>query len=99
MDTRKSASVRAGAPISTGAPVELGLSISRGEEEPCAVVPPATSLIVGGAPTNNTCSAYFSYSRNQRIRTSTPTERLSLRSSNFQRLDLIASYSAAVPPA
>ena len=79
--------------LSTGAPVELGLSIDTVNKEPCAVVPPATSLIVGGVLTNNTCSAYFSYSRNQRIRTSTPTERLSLRSSNFQRLDLIASYS------
>ena len=41
----------------------------------------------------STCSAYFSYLRNQRIRTSTPTERLSLRSSYFQRLEFVASYS------
>src|SRR5208283_2646136 len=63
--------------LSTGVPVELGLSIDTVNREPCAVVPPATSLIVGGVLTNNTCSAYFSYSRIQRIRTSTPTERLS----------------------
>jgi hypothetical protein len=79
--------------LSTGVPVELGLSIDTVNKEPCAVVPPATSLIVGGVLTNNNCSAYFSYSRNQRIRTSAPTERLSMRSNNIQRLDLVASYS------
>ncbi len=80
--------------LSTGVPVELGLSIDTANKVPCAVVPPATSLInSSGVLTNNTCSAYFSYSRNQRIRTSTPTERLSLRSNNIQRLDLVASYS------
>jgi len=79
--------------LSTGTPVELGLSIDTVNKEPCAVVPPATSLIVGGILTNNNCSAYFSYSRNQRIRTSTPTERLSMRSNNIQRLELLASFS------
>jgi hypothetical protein len=79
--------------LSTGTPVELGLSIDTVNKEPCAVVPPATSLIVGGVLTNNNCSAYFSYSRNQRIRTSTPTERLSLRSNNLQRLELLISFA------
>jgi len=79
--------------LSNGNPVELGLSIDTVNKVPCAVKPPATSLIVGGILTNNTCSAYFSYSRNQRIRTSTPTERLSLRSSYFQRLDVVGSFS------
>jgi len=80
--------------LSTGTPVELGLSIDTANSEPCAVKPPATSLISpSGVLTSNTCSAYFGYSRNQRIRTSTPTERLSLRSNNIQRLDLVASYS------
>ena len=44
-----------------------------------------------GTLTNLACNAYFSYSRSQRVRTSTPTERLSLRSSYFNRLDLTAS--------
>ncbi len=79
--------------LSTGVPVELGLPIDTVNKEPCAVVPPATSLIAGGVLTNNTCSAYFGYSRDQRIRTSTPTERLSLRSNYYQRLDVVASYS------
>ena len=46
-----------------------------------------------GTLTNVTCSAYFSYLRNQRIRTSTPTERISLRSNYFQRLEVVASFS------
>jgi hypothetical protein len=79
--------------LSTGTPVELGLSIDTANREPCAVPTGQPSLLVGGVLTNNTCSAYFSYSRNQRIRTSTPTERLSLRSNNIQRLEFLASFS------
>src|SRR5580693_372714 len=79
--------------LSTGTPVELGLSIDTANKFPCAVPTGQQSLIVGGVLTNDTCSAYFGYSRKQRIRTSTPTERLSLRSNNIQRLDLVASYS------
>jgi hypothetical protein len=71
----------------------LGLSIDTANREPCGVVPPATSLLVGGTLTNVTCSAYFAYLRNQRIRTSTPTERVSLRSNYFQRVELVASFS------
>jgi len=77
-------------PISSAS---LGLSIDTANKEPCGVVPPATSLVVGGTLTNVTCSAYFSYLRNQRIRTSTPTERVSLRSNYFQRVELVASFS------
>src|SRR5450631_2835837 len=77
-----------------GGPVELGLSIDTANNVPCAVKPPATSLIDStGTLTNVTCSAYFSYLRNQRIRASTPTERFSLRSNYFQRLDLVGSFS------
>ncbi len=77
-----------------GGSVELGLSFDPANNEPCAVRPPATSLIgPGGTLTNVNCSAYFNYLRNQRVRTSTPTERLSLRSNYFQRIDLVASYS------
>jgi hypothetical protein len=58
------------------------------------VTPPATSLVDStGTLTNVSCSAYFSYLRNQRIRTSRPTERLSLRSNYLQRLDIVASFS------
>jgi hypothetical protein len=73
--------------------VSLGLSIDTANKEPCAVPTGQSSLIVNGTLTNVTCSAYFSYARNQRIRTSTPTERVSLRSNYFQRVDLVASFS------
>ena len=92
-DTNTQLAPFAPALLSTGTPVELGLSIDTANNEPCGVVPPATSLVVGGVLTNNTCNAYSSYLRNQRIRTSTPTERLSLRSNSIQRLELVASYS------
>jgi hypothetical protein len=73
--------------------VSLGLSFDTLNKEPCAVVPPAASLIVNGTLTNVTCSAYSSYSRNQRVRTSTPTERIGLRSNYFQKLELLGSFS------
>src|SRR3984885_11999122 len=73
--------------------VSLGLSIDTVNKEPCAVVPPATSLIVNGTLTNVSCSAYTSYLRNQRIRTSTPTERISLRSNYFRKLEVLGSFS------
>jgi len=77
-----------------GTPVELGLSIDTANSVPCAVKAPATSLInSAGTLTNVTCSAYFSYLRNQRVRTSAPTERLAFRSNYFQRLDLTASFA------
>ena len=77
-----------------GGSVELGLSFDPANNVPCAVKPPATGLIgPGGTLTNVNCSAYFNYLRNQRVRTSTPTERVSLRSNYFQRIDLVASYS------
>ncbi len=73
--------------------VSLGLSIDTVNKEPCAVAPPATSLIVNGVLTNTTCSAYSGYARNQRIRTSTPTERISLRSNYFRKLEVVGSFS------
>jgi len=80
-------------PTTPASSVSLGLSFDTANKEPCAVVPPATSLIVNGALTNVACSGYFGYSRDQRIRTSAPTERLSLRSSYFPRVDLVASFA------
>jgi hypothetical protein len=80
-------------PTTPAMPVSLGLSFDTVNKEPCAVVPPATSLIANGVLTNVTCSAYFNYSRDQRIRTSTPTERVSLRSNYFRKLEVLGSFS------
>jgi hypothetical protein len=74
--------------------VELGLPFATGNKTPCAINPPATSLIDStGTLTNIACNAYLNYNRSDRIRTYTPTERLSLHSSYFQRLELSASYA------
>jgi hypothetical protein len=73
--------------------VELGLSIDTANKEPCAVPKGSPSLVVNGTLTNVTCNAYFGYARDQRIRTSTPTERVSLRGNYFQRLDLVGSFA------
>jgi|HubBroStandDraft_2_1064218.scaffolds.fasta_scaffold18918_2 hypothetical protein len=84
--------------LPSGGTVELGLPIDTANKSPCAVVPPATSLInSSGTLTNLDCNGYFSYFRNQRIRTTTPMERVSLRSNYFPRVELVGSftYSAA----
>jgi hypothetical protein len=74
--------------------VELGLPIDTINKTPCAVTAPATSLIDStGTLTNPACSAYFDYSRSNRIRTSMTTERVSLHSTYFKRLEFSASYA------
>src|SRR4051812_6269188 len=68
---------------------ELGLPIDTVNNTPCAINPPATGLIDSTRTlTNAACNAYFDYNRTNRTRTSQPTERLSLHSNYFQRLDL-----------
>jgi len=74
--------------------VELGLPINTGSKNPCAITSPNTSLIdSSGTLTNIACNAFFAYSRSNRIRTSSPTERLSLHSTDLGRLELNASYA------
>ncbi|MGA8299594.1 MAG: hypothetical protein WB817_08915 [Terriglobales bacterium] len=80
-------------PTTPGSSVSLGLSIDTANKEPCAVPTGQPSLIVNGMLTNVTCSAYFNYARNERIRSSTPTERVSLRSSYFRKLEVLGSFS------
>ena len=79
-----------------GAPgvVDLGLPIDTGNKNPCAPVAPATSLIDGTRTlTNLSCNAFFAYTRPDHVRTSMPTERISLHTDYFQRIDLNASYA------
>jgi len=77
-----------------GSNVELGLPIDTVSRTPCAIPTGQTSLVdASGLLTNLACNAYLDYSRAQRVRTSTPTERLTLRSNYFDWLDLTASYS------
>jgi hypothetical protein len=79
--------------LPNGTPVELGLSFDTANREPCGLAKGTTSLISAGVLTNVDCSGYFSYLRNQRIRTSTPTERAGLRSNYFRRVDLVVSFA------
>ena len=74
--------------------VSLGLPINTANKNPCAITPPATSLIdATGTLTNLTCNSFLGYSRTNRIRTSAPTERVSFRSTDISHLELNASYA------
>jgi hypothetical protein len=74
--------------------VELGLPVNTANKNPCAINPPATSLIdATGTLTNLTCNSFFDYSRTNRTRTSAPTERVSLHSTDIPRLELNMSYA------
>jgi hypothetical protein len=77
-------------PLSDGTPVSLGLPFNTAASQPCKVP------LIGGLA-NPTCNLYINYLRNQRGRTTTPTERLSFRSNSFRRVNLFAeaSYSSA----
>src|SRR6185437_15693265 len=56
--------------------------------------PPSSTLIDStGTLTNVSCNAFFGYNRSDRTRTSMPTERLSLHSSYFERLEFSGSFA------
>jgi hypothetical protein len=73
--------------LSDGTPVDIGVSLNSGANQPCGGTFTATGAI------NPTCNAYLSYTSHGRARTSMPTERLSLQSNYFRKLDLSALYS------
>lgn len=74
--------------------VELGLPINTAKKQPCVINPPATGLIdPTGTLTNTACNAYFGYSRSNQIRTSSPTERFSVHSTDLRSVELAASYA------
>jgi len=74
-------------------PVELGLPFDTVDKIPCAIPAGSSSLIVNGVLQNVTCNGYFSYARDQRIRGTRPTERVSVRDHSIQRVELVISYS------
>jgi len=76
-----------------GSSVELALPIDTARNTPCAPAAGQGLIDATGTLTNVACNAYFGYNRSNRIRTSTPAERLSLHSSYFQRFEVSASYS------
>ena len=76
--------------LSNGTPVDLGYSFNAGASQPCGGTFLATGFV------NPTCSAYFSYLSEGRVRTNTPTEQLSFQSNYWTDWDLSGrvSYSA-----
>ena len=77
-------------PLTGGPPVVFGLPWSPLQGSPCA-----TPLLPDGTA-NPACNGYFSYNRTQRVRTTTPTEQLSLSSTYFRKLNIVAhaTYSS-----
>ena len=88
-DTNYSLATFAAFSLPTGTPVEFGLPWNTLAGSPCPI-----PLV--GSVANPVCNGYFSYSRTQRVRNTTPTEQLSINSNYFQRLNLMAraSYSS-----
>ncbi|MGC2194512.1 MAG: hypothetical protein WA628_07540 [Terriglobales bacterium] len=74
-------------PLSSGASVDLGLPFNSVASQPCA------TPVLAGDLANPACNGTFSYNRLQQTRNSFTTERLSLRSNYWSRLDLAANLS------
>ncbi len=88
-DTDYSLATFATFPLPTGTPVELGLPWNTLGGSPCA------APFIGNT-VNPACNGYFTYTRTQRVRTTTPTEQLSINSNYFRRVNIVAraSYSS-----
>jgi hypothetical protein len=72
--------------LPNGTPVEFGLPWNPAAGSPCA-----TPILNGAA--NPACNGYLSYTRNQRVRTSNPTEQLTVTSNYFKRVNLTGRVS------
>jgi hypothetical protein len=77
----------------TSTTVALGLPFNTVGGTPCS--PPAGQPLIdaAGTLTNIACNGYLNYNRSNIVRTSMSTERVSLHSNYFERLDLSASYA------
>jgi hypothetical protein len=73
--------------LPNGAPVDIGVSLNASANQPCA----GTFLVSGAI--NPVCNGFLNYSRNGRVRTSMPTEQLSLQSNYFKTVDLSGRVS------
>lgn len=76
--------------LSNNTPVDAGLVYNPTLNLPCAT--PFTSNPLGGPPVlKETCNGYQGYTRSGAVRSLFPTEKLSLQSSYFKKLDITAS--------
>lgn len=73
--------------LPNGTPVDIGISINPVASQPCG-----SPFLPGGA-VNPTCNAFLSDTQNGRVRTSLPTEQLSLQSGYFKNIDLSGRFS------
>ena len=77
--------------LANGSLVDIGISLNAGANQPCAgtfLPPPAPAGTV-----NPACSAAFGYTRAGRMRSTGPTEQISLQSTYFKDWDLSARFS------
>jgi hypothetical protein len=90
-DTNNTLAHFASGTLSNGAVAEWGLPWNPAAGQPCN----APTLPSGLG--NPSCNAYFVYNRNQRVRTSTPTEQLRVSSNYFRRVNITAgaTYSSS----
>jgi len=75
--------------LSNGTPVDLGAAFNSTANQPCG----ATFNAAPAGTVNPTCSAYINYLTHSRVRTSTPTEQISMQSNYWKNLDLSARFS------
>lgn len=84
--------------LANGAPVDPGMIYNADAGQPCSNTPSPIFDTTTTPPTlRGTCNGYQGYSRSGPVRTSYPTEQLTLQSRYFTRLDVSAraSYSSA----
>jgi hypothetical protein len=73
--------------LAGGIPVDLGLPFNTPAGQPCA------APILGTGFVNPACNGYFSYNRFEPVRSSYPTEQVSLQSNYFKRLDISGRFN------
>lgn len=73
--------------LAGGTPVDLGLPFNTAAGQPCA-----TPILATGFA-NPTCNGFFTYNRQEKVRTNYPTEQLSFQSNYFKHVDLSGRFS------
>jgi hypothetical protein len=73
--------------LADGTPVDIGVSLNAAANQPCAATFQASGAV------NPACNGFLSYSRKGRVRTSMPTEQLSLQSNYLKTVDLSGRVS------
>jgi hypothetical protein len=73
--------------LSNGTPVDLGIAFNAPANQPCS------GTFVSPTVVSPTCSAFISYFTHGRVRTSTPTEQISMQSSYWKPVDISGRFS------